>query len=246
MNVNHRIAAVTGLVFLGLLAAGCSRPADNHGVESLNLKAGWDASAAAAPVSITTVEAGSSYSAAAASNTLIAQQPIATIGTVPPIATLPPITIAPTYIPIPILTPCTNAQIDVTSTPPPAGGAAGHQGVVLLFHNHSAVACTMSGYAKVVGIDSHAHPAGTAANTLTGMIGGCYCATPPTLYLSPGVTVSSVVEGNIGGPGPCTAFVTMVITPPGLSSSTVIYTGVPSCGFVTHPVVTGHSGGGPA
>jgi Protein of unknown function (DUF4232) len=137
---------------------------------------------------------------------------------------------------------CTNAQIAVTWTSPPGGGAAGHDGVVLLFTNHSSTSCTLTGYPGVAGLDAAGHTVANAARTLGGMIGFCNCTTPPVLTLPPGDVVSAVVEGTAGGPGPCTAFPSMLVTPPNTTTSTRIYASPYSCGFDVHPVVTGQAG----
>jgi hypothetical protein len=134
----------------------------------------------------------------------------------------------------------------VTATPPPAGGAAGHEGVVVLFRNHGSTTCTLTGYPGAAGLNASGAQIAQATRTLTGMIGGCHCSHAPLLTLNPGTTVSAVIEGNIGGPGPCDAFHSLLVTPPNTSTSTHLAVTVPSCGFDVHPVVTGTSGGGPS
>jgi hypothetical protein len=141
---------------------------------------------------------------------------------------------------------CTAAELTVSSIPPPAGGAAGHEGLVLLFTNHSTSACTLTGYPGAAGLNAAGSQILQATRTLSGMIGGCSCTHPPVLTLNPSSTVSAVIEGNIGGPGPCNAIHSLLVTPPNTTMSTPIAESVPSCGFQIHPVVTGQSGGGPA
>ena len=189
---------------------------------------------AASRSSSATTSASSTDSAAAPASDTTGSAPATAVTVTATVTTTPP---GPAS--------CTNAQLGVTSSPPPAGDAAGHEGVVLLFRNQGSADCSLTGYPGVAGLDSSGHQVQQATRTLTGMLGGCSCTAAPTLTLHPGDTVSAVVEATPNGGGPCTAFASLLVTPPNTTASTPIAAGLPSCGFDVHPVVTGQSGGGP-
>jgi hypothetical protein len=130
----------------------------------------------------------------------------------------------------------------VTAIGPPGGGAAGHVGVVLLFTNTSSATCSMTGYPGVDGLDSSGHKLASATRTLNGMIGFCGCTKPPVVTLTPGTVVSAVTEGASDGSGPCTAYPSLLVTPPNTTKSTSITLAPYSCNFTVHPVVPGQAG----
>ena len=140
---------------------------------------------------------------------------------------------------------CTNAEIAVTAAPPPGGGAAGHTGVLLLFTNRSATACTLTGYPGVAGLDSNGSQLAQATRTLSGFLGNCGCSTPPVLILNAGDVASTIVEGNAGGDPSgdnCTDFAAMLVTAPNTTVSTQVAGSPHSCGFTVHPVIAGSAG----
>lgn len=138
---------------------------------------------------------------------------------------------------------CSTAQIAVTATNPPGGAAAGHDGVVLLFTNHSSSACTLTGYPGVGGLNSGGQQIAQATRTLDGYLAGCACRTPAVLTLRPGAVGSATVEAvdALNG-GPCTAFAGLLVTPPNTPRSTRIALAPYSCQFDVHPVVAGATG----
>jgi hypothetical protein len=113
---------------------------------------------------------------------------------------------------------------------------------VLLFTNTSPVACSMTGYPGVDGLDGAGHRLASASRTLNGMIGFCGCTQASTVTLNPGGVVSAVTEGVADGSGPCSPYASLLVTPPNTSTSTQITEAPYSCGFTVHPVVPGQAG----
>lgn len=149
---------------------------------------------------------------------------------------------------------CENGQIAVTVHA--AGAAAGSSGQVIGFVNVSKVACTLTGYPGVAGLDAQGRQVIQAQRQLMGMLGGCanFATTPPTVTLRPGQSASAMVEGTdnpVGTATSCTYYPSLLVTTPNLtrpikvtetlSGSSV--PGFPGCsGIRVDPVVPGVTG----
>jgi len=129
-----------------------------------------------------------------------------------------------------------------------AGGAAGHQGVVLLFVNNGSTSCALSGYPGVAGLNASGTQIAQAQRTLTGMMGGLAPGVTaiPVVTLSAGQTASAVVEGTDvtnGTETSCPTYASLLATPPNTMKSVPIPLSLPGCsGLEVHPVVPGTSG----
>ena len=149
---------------------------------------------------------------------------------------------------------CKNGQIAVTVLR--GGAAAGSIGQVIGFVNVSKVACTLTGYPGVAGLDARGRQVIQAQRQLMGMLGGLAngATAPPTVILRPGQSASAMVEGSdnpVGTATSCTYYPSLLVTPPNLtrpmkvtetlSGSTV--PGFPGCsGIRVDPVVPGPTG----
>lgn len=167
--------------------------------------------------------------------------------TASPGSTIPGASVAQSTVPSGVSpaggTGCSDAQIAVTATNPPGGAAAGHDGVVLLFTNHSSSPCTLTGYPGVAGLDGSGQQLAQATRTLDGYLAGCGCSAPAVLTLQPGGVVSATVEAvdALNG-GPCTSYAALLVTPPNTTQSTKLSLAPYSCDFDVHPVVAGQTG----
>jgi hypothetical protein len=137
---------------------------------------------------------------------------------------------------------CVDGEITTSAENSPDGGAAGHNGVLLLFKNSSPRTCVLYGYPGADALDSAGHTVAHAARSLTGYIGGQYSGLH-NVSLAPGATASTYVEGDIGdGGADCSAGTTMVVTPPNLFHPTPVSLAPYVCAFTIHPVVAGSTG----
>lgn len=150
---------------------------------------------------------------------------------------------------------CENGQIAVTVLRS-GDAAAGSVGQVIGFINVSKIACTLTGYPGVAGLDAQGRQVIQAQRQLMGMLGGLAngATTPPTVTLHPGQSASAMVEGTdnpVGTATSCTYYSSLLVTPPNLtrpmkvtetlSGSTV--PGFPGCsGIRVDPVVPGATG----
>lgn len=75
---------------------------------------------------------------------------------------------------------CTGANIGISGKS--EGGAAGHQGVVLLFVNNGSTPCDLYGYPGVAGLNAGGMQEVQAQRTLTGMMGGLAPGSPPSRW----------------------------------------------------------------
>jgi len=149
---------------------------------------------------------------------------------------------------------CKNGQIAVTVRD--AGAAAGSTGQVIGFVNVSKVACTLTGYPGVAGLDAQGRQVIQAQQQLMGMLGGLAngATTPPTVTLRPGQSASAMVEGTdnpVGTATSCTYYPSLLVTPPGLTRPKKVtetlpgssIPGFPGCsGIRVDPVVPGPTG----
>jgi hypothetical protein len=149
---------------------------------------------------------------------------------------------------------CENGQIAVTVHD--AGAAAGSIGQVIGFTNVSKVACTLTGYPGVAGLDARGRQVIQAQRQLMGMLGGLAngATTPPTVTVRPGQSASAMVEGTdnpVGTATTCTYYPSLLVTPPNLTRSTKVtetisgssVPGFPGCsGIRVDPVVPGVKG----
>ena len=149
---------------------------------------------------------------------------------------------------------CQNGQLAVTVLG--NGAAAGSVGQVIGFINVSKVACTLTGYPGVAGLDAQGRQVTQAQRQLMGMVGGLAngATKPPTVTLAPGQSASAMVEGTDNPAGTatsCTSYPTLLVTPPNLTQSTKVtialsgstIAGFPGCsGIRVDPVVPGHTG----
>ncbi|MCW2494407.1 DUF4232 domain-containing protein [Jatrophihabitans sp.] len=137
---------------------------------------------------------------------------------------------------------CVDGEITTTAQHSPDGGAAGHNGVLLVFTNSSTRTCVLYGYPGADALDAAGHPVAHAARSLTGYIGGTYSGLH-NVSLTPGSSASTYVEGDIGdGGAACSSGTTMVVTPPNLFHSTPVPLSPYVCAFTIHPVVAGSTG----
>jgi hypothetical protein len=118
---------------------------------------------------------------------------------------------------------CAGASLTVTTSP--WVGTAGHGGFALQFRNHSAAACTLTGYPGVAALTAAGRQAVQATRTLRGYQQGGLppgATTPPTVMLAPGQTAAAGLEW-IENPGPgqasCPAYPAILVTPPGTTTS---------------------------
>lgn len=137
----------------------------------------------------------------------------------------------------------TCSATDLAVTGSEASGGVGHGGLVLVFTNHSGSRCAMQGYPGAAGVNAAGAQVVQAARTLTGYLGGCHCAHPPAVSLSPGQQASSLLEGDIGGGEECLVVTSVLVTPPDAKAPTVIHIRVDDCHLQIHPVVPGATGG---
>lgn len=149
---------------------------------------------------------------------------------------------------------CENGQIAVTVLS--NGAAAGSIGQVFGFVNVSKVACTLTGYPGVAGLDAQGRQVIQARRQLMGMLGGLAngATTPPTVTLRPGQSASAMVEGSdnpVGTATSCTYYPSLLVTPPNLTRPMKVtetlsgssIPGFPDCtGIRVDPVVLGATG----
>jgi hypothetical protein len=142
--------------------------------------------------------------------------------------------------------PCGGPDLSVSGRQAP--GAAGHQGVIILFENNGVAPCTLYGYPGVAGLNPGGVQVVQAERTLTGMMGGLApgVTTIPIVTLSPGQTGSAVVEGTdvpSGTETGCPSYPSLLVTTPNTTESVRIPLGLPGCSpLEVHPVVAGTSG----
>jgi hypothetical protein len=142
--------------------------------------------------------------------------------------------------------PCGGPDLSVSGRQAP--GAAGHQGVIILFENNGMAPCTLYGYPGVAGLNPGGVQVVQAERTLTGMMGGLApgVTTIPIVMLSPGQTGSAVVEGTdvpSGTETGCPSYPSLLVTTPNTTESVRIPLGLPGCSpLEVHPVVAGTSG----
>lgn len=124
--------------------------------------------------------------------------------------------------------------------------ALSHVGHVILFKNQSSESCDMSGYPGVAFLDTAGHQAAQATRNSSGYMGGLAgSTTPPLLHVTPGETVSALVEGSDqpqGGAGSCPAYPAVLVTPPGQYQSVRVAGEWGGCYLAVHPVVAGTTG----
>ena len=149
---------------------------------------------------------------------------------------------------------CQNGQLAVTVLG--NGAAAGSVGQVIGFINVSKVACTLTGYPGVAGLDAQGRQVAQAQRQLMGMLGGLAngATAPPAVTLAPGQGASAMVEGTdnpVGTATSCTSYPSLLVTPPNLTQSTKVtfslsgstIAGFPGCsGLRVDPLVPGHAG----
>ena len=149
---------------------------------------------------------------------------------------------------------CQNGQLAVTVLG--NGAAAGSVGQVIGFVNVGKVACTLTGYPGVAGLDAKGRQVTQAQRQLMGMLGGLAndATTPPAVTLAPGQSASAMVGGSdnpVGTATSCTYYPSLLVTPPNLTQPTKVTialsgstsAGFPGCsGIRVDPVVPGRAG----
>jgi len=146
--------------------------------------------------------------------------------------------------------PCDSSQIETTSL---GGGAgAGNVDQVFGFTNVGKVACTLTGYPRVVALTAQGAQVAQAVQQLSG-IGGVRtgATTPPIVTLKPGQTASATLSGTdipTGGATACPpGYPTLLVTPPHMTQpvrvAAVDRPGFPGCSAIrVNPVVPGKTG----
>lgn len=138
--------------------------------------------------------------------------------------------------------PCANG--DLATATGRASAGMGHVGVVLVFTNTSAHACTLFGYPGVAALDAAGRQVSQAVRTRSGYLGGSYALRQ--VRLAPGGKASTVVEGSdvpSGDATSCPTYPQLLVTAPGLTRSTPVSTRMPGCSpLQVHPVVAGSAG----
>jgi hypothetical protein len=141
---------------------------------------------------------------------------------------------------------CRNGQISVTGA---FGGAAlGHEGQILLFTNTSQSTCILGGYPGVAGLGAQGNQVVQAERSLNGYLGGLNngATTPPIVVVTPGQSISALVEGTDVPVAPatsCPSYPAPLVTPPNLTVSVRVPLGLFECSPIQiHPVVPGSSG----
>jgi hypothetical protein len=172
-----------------------------------------------------------------------------TTSTIPPPTTAP----APVYIAGAM---CQNDQMGVSTA---AGGVGlSHISQILLFTNTSQTACTLAGYPGVAALDGQGTQVEQAQRQPSGYLGGLQNQSTviPTVTVTPGGSVSAMVEGIDGPMGTATScpyFPAFLVTPPGLTRSFNVpmstvggaSSGFPGCApLQVHPVVPSTTGSG--
>lgn len=146
----------------------------------------------------------------------------------------PPVWAAPADQP----PPCSAEQLVVSATSPQA--AMGHRAITLTFTlADDAMACTLTGYPMV---DTGAGgPLLHATGTLRGYMGGLPAGqnAPPDVALTQSLEAQAVVEGvAIDGNGnPCATYTELLVTPPGVTKTFRVPTGIEACQLQVHPVI---------
>jgi hypothetical protein len=205
---------------------------------------------------MTLILAACGSSKASSPSTTTEPQHTATTGTPP---TTPTTSVPPTTAPAPVHTAgamCQNGQIGVSTA---AGGVGlSHISQLLLFTNTSQTACTLSGYPGVAALNGQGAQVEQAQRQPGGYLGGLQNQSTiiPTVTVSPGGSVSAMVEGidgPIGAATSCPYFPAFLVTPPGLTRSFNVpvptvggaASGFPGCApLQVHPVVPSTTGSG--
>jgi hypothetical protein len=135
-------------------------------------------------------------------------------------------------------TDCGFSQLAVTAV---FGGVGlGHESVLLLFKNTSAMTCSLYGYPGVAGLNAQGVQITQAVRTLNGYMGGAG-QSAPHVSLVPGDAASAVVEGTdvpVGNETSCPTYSSLLVTPPDATQSVAIHISLPGCsGLQVHPVV---------
>jgi hypothetical protein len=123
----------------------------------------------------------------------------------------------------------------------------GHIGIVLLFRNASAQACSLQGYPGMAGLDASGHQAVQAVRTLNGYFRALPPGEgPPVVTLAPGHVASAFIEGTdvpVNGATSCPSYPKVLVTPPNTTVSVLIAKSMPGCTPIQiHPVVPGTDG----
>lgn len=132
---------------------------------------------------------------------------------------------------------CTAAQLTIAAGP--AGGAAGHLYLPVLFRNSGTSACSLRGYPGVDALDAAGHRVVAATR-----VGG----TPINrITLAPGGAASAMVgavDVPIGTATACPkAYAGLLVTPPNLTTSVRVAASLPACaGLTVNPLVAGANG----
>ena len=137
-------------------------------------------------------------------------------------------------------------QLRITYGPIEAG--CGHRGMPVIFTNVGPSMCRLSGYPKVTALNTKGEPVVEAQPKPSGYLGGLRSGSSelPIVDLLPGQSASAIVEAmafNISDGGACTAYASMMVTPPGGSQAVSLEW---ECDGGTelqvHPVVPGEEG----
>jgi hypothetical protein len=122
--------------------------------------------------------------------------------------------------------------------------------VILVFTNTSDATCLLWGYPAVAGLNSQGAQVVQARATPSGYLGGLAPGQSlSAIHLAPGQKASAKVEGTdnpVGTARSCPTYRDLLVTPPDMTSSTVVDASLPGCSpLQVHPIVAGTTGDGP-
>jgi hypothetical protein len=150
-----------------------------------------------------------------------------------------------------VLPKCLDAQLTVTGVGAPGGSL--HAGLVIHYRNVSATACSMTGYADVVGVNFHTGTSRAAGHLRDGYLGGWMGykngkskPLPLVVLGARNGEASSMVEWADGGtsqqPG-CTVLTSLWVNMPGGPRPFALKESMLVCGyFDSTPIVPGTTG----
>lgn len=195
---------------------------------------------AAAAVLLASCSNGGNAASGTTSTTGTKTSAAATRSTVPPPSTTTP---PPTRFAV---ASCTSTQLSVALGA--WGGESNDDGGLIIFTNTSSSTCALMGYPTVVATATGGQALMTAKQSPNGMLGGVTGVPAPQVVIRAGLAGSAVIEGgSVPREGTsCVTIATLVITPPGVTSSfsvpNAFHTGkgVPGCTPISvHPVLPG-------
>jgi hypothetical protein len=140
---------------------------------------------------------------------------------------------------------CAGSALSVT-TQQLSTRSGDSRGLLVVYRNTAAVACTVSGYPGAAAVDLAQKTLADAERTATGGLGGLGSATavPPIVTLPAGQSASAVIEWSVpaGSGASCVSAADLLSTPPNTTATTSLGVSGVICGLQVHPVVSGRSG----